>query len=186
MAVLAAGLTACSNTPSRATGPTESATQLSLTCSDSAGQQGRSGETVVGGVEGLVLPGSDDPTGLYPIRASAGQRYYIYKAFLAVAPAAAPYATVSVVRPAGARLVYGSLARDDVSSAAGGQALIAASRANVRLPVCGSRFTGFAGGIIVAGPGCVTFKVSSPSAPAATVSVPIGPGKCAIGLSARP
>jgi hypothetical protein len=44
--------------------------------------------------------------------------------------------------------------------------------------VCGRRFTGFIGGIIVAGPACVTFEVSSPSGRAATVSVPIGPGKC--------
>jgi hypothetical protein len=187
MAVLAAGLAACSNGPTRAAGPAESATLLSLTCSDSVGQQGRTGDTVVGGVQGLVLPGSDDPAGLYPIRDAAGKRYYVYKAFLTVAPSAAPYATVSVVRPAGARLVYGSSARvGDVSSAAGEQALIAASRANVRLPVCGSRFTGFAGGIIVAGPACVTFTVSSPSAPAATVSVPIGPGKCSVGFSAKP
>jgi hypothetical protein len=61
---------------------------------------------------------------------------------------------------------------------ASGQALVAASRSKVRLPVCGPRFTGFVGGIIVTGPACVTFQVSSPSARAATVSVPIGPGKC--------
>lgn len=184
MASLAMGLAACSGSPTHPKQPAASATLLSLTCSDSVGQQGRSGETVVGGVEGLVLPGSDDPAGLYPMRAAGGRRYYIYKAFLAVSPAAAPFATVSIIRPAGARLVYGSSSRiGALVSAHTAQALIAASRTKVRLPVCGSRFTGFVGGIVVAGPACVTFEVSSPSAPAATVSVPIGPGKCAVGLS---
>jgi hypothetical protein len=44
--------------------------------------------------------------------------------------------------------------------------------------VCGPRFSGFVGGIIVTGPACVTFEVSSPSARTATVSVPIGVDKC--------
>ena len=44
--------------------------------------------------------------------------------------------------------------------------------------MCGPRFTGFVGGVIVPGPACVTFELSSPSARTATVSVPIGPGKC--------
>src|SRR5258708_20601160 len=152
---------------------------LSLSCSDSAGKQGRDHETVVGGVEGLVLPGSDDPAGLYPIRAGDGKRYFIYKAFRAVAAAAAPFATVSVTRRASARVLYGSPSRiGELMGASSGQALIEASRSRVRLPACGPRFTGFAGGIIVTGPACVTFEVSSPSARAATVSVPIGPGKC--------
>jgi hypothetical protein len=134
---------------------------------------------VVGGVEGLALPGSDDPAGLYPIGASDGKRYFIYKAFLAVSATAAPYATVFIARPAGARVVYGSPSRiSELMSAASGQELLAASRAGVRLPVCGPRFTGFTGGVIVTGPACVTFQVSSPSARTASVSVPIGPGKC--------
>jgi hypothetical protein len=55
---------------------------------------------VIGGVEGLILPGSDDPAGLYPIgTAKGGTRYSIYKAFLAVSASAAPFATVSVTRP---------------------------------------------------------------------------------------
>jgi hypothetical protein len=75
--------------------------------------------------------------------------------------------------------VYGSPSRiGGLMSAASGPALVAASRSKVRLPVCGRRFTGFAGGLIVTGPACVTFEVSSPSARAAAVSVPIGPGKC--------
>jgi hypothetical protein len=183
MALLAGGLAGCSHAKQPATDPT----LLSLNCSDSAGQQGQGGETVVGGVEGLVLPGSDDPASLYPIRTVDGRRYYIYKAFLAVSPAAAPFATVSIVSPAGARLVYGSSSRiGALVSAHTGQEVIAAARTKVRLPVCGSRFTGYVGGIVVAGPACVTFEVSSPSARVATVTVPIGPGKCAIGLSHNP
>jgi hypothetical protein len=167
---LAVSLSACSHTAARPQ-------LLSLRCSDSAGQQGQDHETVVGGVEGLVLSGSDDPAGLIPIRAGDGTHYYIYKAFLAVSAAAAPFATVAIIRPAGARLWYGSPARiGDLLTT--GQALVAASRTTVRLPVCGPRFTGFVGGIIVSGPACVTFNVSSPSARAATVRVPIGPGKC--------
>lgn len=174
-AFIGAGLSACSGAPVHpahsAPGPATSSL-ISLSCADSAGQQGQDHETVVGGVEGLVLPGSDDPAGLYPIRASDGKRYYVYKAFLAVAASAAPYATVSIIRPADVRLVYGPM------SGLSGQALVAASRTKVRLPVCGPRFTGFVGGIIVTGPACVTFEVSSRSARTAAVSVPIGPARC--------
>jgi hypothetical protein len=180
MALVAASLSGCSSSHPDAK-QLQAQAQQSLTCSDSVGQQGQGGETVVGGVEGLVLPGSDDPSALYPVKAGDGRRYYVYKAFLAVSPSAAPYATVSVISPASAKLVYGSSSRvGDITTAAGEQALIAAARSEVRLPVCGSRFTGFAGGIIVTGPACVTFKVSSPAVRAATVSVPIGPSACAL------
>jgi hypothetical protein len=110
-AFIGVGLSACSGPPVRSghSGPGSATSSLiSLSCADSAGQQGEDHETVIGGVEGLVLPGSDDPAGLYPIRASDGRRYFVYKAFLAVSASAAPYVTVSVTRPAGARLVYGS------------------------------------------------------------------------------
>jgi hypothetical protein len=182
-ALIGAGLPACSGAPvdsgHSVPGPSASSL-LVLRCSDSAGQQGGDHETVIGGVEGLVLPGSDDPAGLYLIwRAGDGRRYFVYKAFLAVSASAAPFATVSIARPASATLVYGSSSRiGELMSPGSGQALVAASRSKVRLPVCGPRFTGFVGGIIVTGPACVTFEVSSPSARAATVSVPIGPGKC--------
>jgi hypothetical protein len=135
---------------------------------------------VIGGVEGLALPGSGDPAGLYPIgTATSGMRYFIYKAFLTVSASAAPFATVSITRPASARLVYGSSSRiGELFSTRSGQALLAASRTTVRLPVCGPRFTGFTGGVIVTGPACVTFQVSSPRAREATVTVPIGPAPC--------
>jgi hypothetical protein len=132
---------------------------------------------VTGGVEGLILPGSDDPAGLYPI--GAATHYFIYKAFLAVSASAAPFATVTITHPASARLVYGSPSRiGTLFSSRSGQALLTASRTKVRLPVCGPRFTGFTGGIIVTSPACVTFEVSSPSVRAATVTVPIGPATC--------
>lgn len=180
-AFICVGLSACVHAvhPGHSRPGVATSSLLSLSCSDSAGQQGRDGETVAGGVEGLVLPGSDDSAGLYPIRVNGGKRYFIYKAFLAVSASAAPFATVSITRPAGARLLYGSSSRiGELMSAASGQAVIAASRSKVRLPVCGPRFTGFVGGIIVTGPSCVTFEVSSPSAKAATVSVRIGPSEC--------
>jgi hypothetical protein len=118
---------------------------------------------VIGGVVGLALPGSDDPAGLYPIGTTmSGKRYFIYNAFLAVSASAAPFATVTIIRPAGARLVYGAPSRiGELFSTRLGRALLAVSRKKVRLPVCGPRFTGFTGGVIVTGPACVTFQVSS-------------------------
>jgi hypothetical protein len=180
---ICAGLAACSSAPTRPDHPVPSqvtSAPLSLSCSESAGQQGNDHEAVTGGVEGLVLPGSDDPAALYPIGAAdSGSRYFIYKAFLAVSAAAAPFATVSVARPASARLVYGSPARiGALFTTRAGQALLTASRSAVRLPVCGPRFTGFTGGVIVTGPACVTFAVSSPSKQAAVVTVAIGPATC--------
>jgi hypothetical protein len=135
---------------------------------------------VIGGVEGLILPGSDDPAALYPIGAAGGgTRYFMYKAFLAVAASAAPFATVSVTRPASARLVYAAPSRiGALFSARSGRGLLSASRSTIRLPVCGPRYTGFTGGVIVTGPTCLTFTVSSPAARAATATVPIGPVTC--------
>lgn len=75
--------------------------------------------------------------------------------------------------------MYGSPSRiGELFSASSGHGLIAASRSTVRLPVCGPRFTGYTGGVIVTAPACVTFEVSSPSARPATVTVPIGPVNC--------
>ena len=70
---------------------------LSLTCSESAGQQGRGGEKVIGGVEGLQLNGSGNFSSLTPLRGPGGKRYYVYKAYLAVSPSVTGYATVDVV-----------------------------------------------------------------------------------------
>jgi hypothetical protein len=149
---------------------------ITLRCSDSVGQQGRGGEKVVGGVEGLVLPGSGAASSLRPLRSASGQRYYVYKAFLAVSASAAPYATVSVVHP-NATLYYGAPSVvGKLANAKEGRELIAASRSQVRLPVCGKNFTGYVGGIIVAKPTSVTLSVSSPHQAMQRVTVFIGNG----------
>lgn len=182
MALTVAGVAACSAAPARprtAAGHPTSASLLSLSCSDSIGQQSADQQTVVGGVTGLVLPDSDDPAGLFPIRGKDGRGYFIYKAMLAVSASAAPFATVSVTSPASATLLYGSPSRvGDLVGTPTGQGLITAARGKVRLPVCGPSFTGYVGGIIVTKPVCVTFEVTSPGSKPATVSVPIGPSTC--------
>jgi hypothetical protein len=182
IALVATGLSACSGPPvhrAQALRGGQQAAVLTLSCSASVGQQGRDHETAVGGVEGLILPGSSDPASLYPIRGSDGHRYFVYKAFLAVSSASAPFATVSIVRPATARLIYGAPSKiGEMFGTASGQELVAASRTKVRLPVCGPRFTGFVGGIIVSRPACVTFAVSSPGRKTETKSAAIGPSVC--------
>ncbi len=173
-----AGLWLFSATPPRSAPSSTTRSALStitLTCNDSAGQQGRGGETLVAGVEGLVLPGSGDPAALYPIQGAGGTRYFVYKAFLGVSAAAAPYATVSIMSPTSAELYYGSSAGvGELTGSAQGQALVAASRRQVRLPACGRNFTGYVGGVIVTAPGWVTFAVSSPHGRTERVNVPIG------------
>jgi hypothetical protein len=150
---------------------------ITLRCSDSVGQQGRGGEKVVGGVEGLVLPGSGAASSLRPLQSASGQRYYVYKAFLAVSASAAPYAIVSVVHPKSAALYYGPPSVvGKLANTKEGRQLIAASRSHVRLPVCGKNFTGYVGGIIVAKPTSVTFSVSSPHQKTQLVTVLIGNG----------
>jgi hypothetical protein len=150
---------------------------LKLSCSDSPGQQGRGTEKVVGGVEGLVLPGSGDPAGLTPLRSADGQRYFVYKAFLAVAASAAPYATVTIVHPRSAKLFYGTpTVVGTLADKAQGRGLIRASTSQIQLPVCGPNFTGFVGGIIIMKPTSVTFAVSSPHKSTERVTVSVGNG----------
>ena len=146
-----------------------------LSCSESVGQQGLGGEKVIGGGEGLALPGSGDPALLRSLRGADGQRYYVYKAFLAVSAATAPYATVSVVSPQSAKMYYGSPGVvGTLANNAQGRGLISASKSQVRLPVCGPNFTGFVGGIIVVKPTSVTFAVSSPHNKTKRVTISIG------------
>lgn len=119
-------------------GSSPATTLRTLRCSDSVGQQGRGGEKVVGGVEGLVLPGSGDPASLLSLRSADGQRFFVYKAFLAVSAKVAPYATVTVVSPPSAKLYYGpSSVVGTLASRSRGRGLITASTSQVRLPVCG-------------------------------------------------
>ena len=145
-----------------------------LTCADSAGQQGRSGETIVGGVEGLVLPDSGNPANLDPLRGGDGQRFYFDKVFLAVSHSVAPYATVSILRPRSARLIYGPSVSGNITSRAVVSTMVAAARRRIRMPICGPRFTGFVGAIIVKRPTSVTFSVSSQHRRIEMVTVPIG------------
>jgi hypothetical protein len=145
-----------------------------LTCADSAGQQGRGDETVVGGVEGLALRDSGNPANLNLVTASDGQRYYFDKVFLAVSHSVAPYANVTILRPSSARLIYGPSVSGDITSRAVVSAMVAASRRRIRMPICGPRYTGFVGAIIVARPALVTFSVSSPHRRIDMVTVPIG------------
>jgi hypothetical protein len=79
-ALIGLGLPACSSSPDHQerSGPAPATSApLTLSCADSAGQQGADHETVVGGFEGLVLPDSANPAGLYPVRDADGKRYFI-------------------------------------------------------------------------------------------------------------
>lgn len=145
-----------------------SAGVIALTCAASAGQQGRRGEVVVDGVARLVLPGSGNPSSLTSILGPRGRTYYVYKVFLAVSSSDAPFATVSIVSPANARLYYGSPLGD--------VALVLASKRKVRLPVCGPRFSGYAGGVVLVAPSRVTLQVTTPSGHSDRVGVSIGNG----------
>ncbi len=137
-----------------------------LTCADSVGQQGRHGEYVVGGVEGLRLKSSSSAASLTRVQGARGKTYYVIKDFLAVSASAAPYATVTIVRPATARLFYGP----PVTAAT----MLKVSKRAVRLPVCGPDFTGYVGGIVVTRPTTVTFAVRSPHGVTRLVTAPFG------------
>jgi hypothetical protein len=130
------------------------------TCHDSPGQQGNDpGVRLVNGVEGFV--GDPNPYDTPPKVMRDGHRYLAWKFALAVAPDAGPYRTVSVLHPASARLAYPR------QLAAG-----------VRLPVCGHRFTLYAGGVFVTKPGCVTLAVTGPAGKPATVTMPVLVASC--------
>jgi len=166
-----------------ATAPSASSTRVTplivLDCPDSVGQQGKGHEVVVGGVEGLSLPDSSNPSVLASIRSNDGRHFLIYKDFLAVSSSVTPFATVSIASPPSASLVYASSARiGALSSSPHGEGLVTASARGVRLPVCGPRFTGFVGGVIVQRPTCVTFQVSTPHRRSVRVVERIGVRQC--------
>jgi hypothetical protein len=125
------------------------------TCRDSPGQQGNDPSVrFVNGVEGFV--GDPNPYDAPNWVDRAGRRYLAWKFALAVAPDARPYRTVSVVRPASARLAY----PDELA-------------ASVRLPACGHRYTLYVGGVFLTKPGCVTLSVTGPAGKPATVTMPV-------------
>jgi hypothetical protein len=130
------------------------------TCRDSPGQQTSDpGVRLVNGVEGFV--GDPNPFDTPNRVTRDGHRYLAWKFALAVAPDALPYRTVSIVRPASARLAY----PDELA-------------ASVRLPVCGHRYTLYAGGVFLTRPGCVTLAVSGPSGKPAMVTMPVLVSHC--------
>jgi hypothetical protein len=134
-------------------------TTVTLTCRESAGQQGEdtSPARLVNGVDGFI--GDSNAYDSLPVEHLDGSRYLAWKTGLSVAPAAGPYRTVSVVTPASARLSYGS-------------SVLKASR-SVRLPACGHRYALYVGGILVRHPACVTIAVTGPSGKPVTVAVPV-------------
>jgi hypothetical protein len=130
-----------------------------LTCHDSAGQQDRdtSPARLVNGVDGFI--GDTNAYDRLPTQYLAGQRYLAWKTALSVGSAARPFRTVTVISPASARLGYGN-------------GPLAPAR-SVRLPVCGSRYTLYVGGIFVRHPACVLLAVRGPAGRTRTVSVPV-------------
>jgi len=133
-----------------------------LTCHDSAGQQGidTAPALLVNGVDGFI--GDTHTYDTLPMWKQDGHRYLAWKAALSVASGALPYRTVSLVSPASARLGYGG----------------AALSRRVRMPVCGRRYTLYAGGIFVTHPACVTLAVTGPTGKPSTVTVPVLVTQC--------
>lgn len=139
-----------------------------LSCHDSPGQQAidTAPARLVNGVDGFI--GDANAYDSLPVQYVGGHRYLAWKTALAVAASARPYRTVSVVRPASARLGY-ARAND-----------AAPPSRRVRLPVCGDRYTLYVGRILVRHPACVTLAVTGP-APAeqpVLVTVPVLAAQC--------
>ncbi len=157
LAVLAAAIAGCTS----ASPPKSASVAVAVdTCRDSAGQQGYDpGVRLVNGVQGFVGDPNPDDTPYKVMR--NGHRYIAWKFALAVAPDAGPYRTVGVLHPASARLAY--------------PRQLAAS---VRLPVCGHRYTLYAGGVFVTKPSCVTLTVTGPAGKPATVTMPVLVASC--------
>jgi hypothetical protein len=148
-----------------------------LSCGDSAGQQGgsESGQPV-NGVESVALDGDNSLYDVLPAwRSRHGPRYLVWKVFLAVAPGAAPFRVVTVTSPSSARLFYASPA--GWGAASGAKTIPPPPRA-VQLAVCGRRFTGYTGGILITHPGCVILSVAGPKIRPRTVAVPILVAHC--------
>jgi hypothetical protein len=107
----------------------------------------------------------------FTITGPGGRRYLLWKVFLNVAPSAAPYRTVSVKRPTSARLYY---ADPRTWSEASDAAHVADAKRRVRLPACGSNWSGYTGGIVVPKATCVTLSVSAPdTGRSKSIAVPV-------------
>lgn len=170
----AAVIAGCSHRPAS---PAASASVDVLSCRDSAGQQPADPQArPVNEVESFALNGDTNTSDTLPAWMSRdGHRYLIWKVFLAVAPSARPYRVVAVTTPATARLFYASPAQ---WGAVSGSQTVEAPPRQVRLPVCGTQYTGYTGGILITRPACVTLAVSGPGSKVATVTVPVLVGQC--------
>jgi hypothetical protein len=148
-----------------------------LSCQASAGQQAADPSVrPVNDVQSAALAGDTNPYDSLPAwKSSDGHRYLVWKAYLAVAPAGRPYRVVTVTDPGSARLFYASPAEWGAES---GEPVVPPPPRSVRLPACGSRYTGFTGGILVTRPACVTLTVAGLGGAARTVRVPVLVPRC--------
>jgi hypothetical protein len=103
-----------------------------------------------------------------------GHQYFAWKGPVAVAPGAKPYRTITIVRPASARLLFTSPAR---WGAVWHNPLPILSR-RVRLAACGREYASYFGAIMVRRGGCVTLAVAGPAGKLGTVGVPVNSTQC--------
>ncbi len=172
LVTLATVATGCSHPPAA---PAAGGGMAVLSCRDAAGQQPADPRALpVNGVESFV--GDTNAYDTLPVwKSRDGHHYLIWKAFLAVAAIARPYRIVTVTSPATARLFYASPA---YWGAVSGRKTIGTAPRRVELPVCGRQYTGYAGGILITRPACVTIAVSGPGSKTVTVSVPVLVTRC--------
>jgi hypothetical protein len=145
-----------------------------LTCQDSFGHgPADPGARSVGGVGSPALSGSvtGDNTRW---KSKDGHQYFAWKDPVAVAPGAKPYRTITIVRPASARLLFTSPAR---WGAVWHNPLPILSR-SVRLAACGREYASYFGAIMVRRGACVMLAVAGPAEKLGTVSVPINSTQC--------
>jgi hypothetical protein len=177
VAVAVVGCTA-THAPAAHTQPPASApSSVALSCAASAGQEAADPSAhPVNEVQSAALAGDTNGYDSLPAwKSSDGHRYLVWKAYLAVAPAGRPYRVVTVTSPGSARLFYASPA---AWGAASGKPVLPPPPRSVRLPTCGSRYTGYTGGILVTRPACVTLTVTGPGSAARTVRVPVLIPRC--------
>lgn len=126
----------------------------------------------VNAVQSAALAGDTNSYDSLPAwKSSDGHRYLVWKAYLAVAPTGRPYRVVTVTSPGSARLFY-------AWGAASGEPVVPPPPRSVRLPACGSRSTGYTGGILVTRPACVSLTVTGRGGAARTVRVPVLVPRC--------
>lgn len=163
--------------PSPTRPPASAPSSVTLSCRASAGQQGADPSAhPINDVQSAALGGDTNAYDSLPAwKSTDGHRYLVWKVYLAVAPAGRPYRVVTVVSPSSARLFYAPPA---TWGAASGQPVVPPPPRSVRLAACGSRYTGYTGGILVTRPGCVSLSVTGPGSAARTVRVPVLVPRC--------